>query len=447
MFSRDQVKGVTNEEITLSSYMINRMELWDRMLKGLAPWTMDADNPGVESLGIENAICREFANTVVSEMDTSLEIEELDEMYQKVINGLNEGIQDGLGLGEFAIKPIGDTGEYEIIPADRIIPFEFDSDGKLRRCAFVQVHPIGDTTVYYRLEIHELTKEGLRIRNRAFKGTDGNFGTEIQLTEIDEWAELETDITYPGMDRMDFGFYKNPLPNRIDKSPNGVSIFDSAIELIKKADIQFGRLDWEFESGERMVFGDYQTFKKDNNSKGYKWKAPHGKERMFVGMDSSDEFYHDHSPALRQADFISGLNEYLRQIERSVGLAYGDLSKNETVEKTATEILASKKRKYDMVTAIQKKLKTCLEDFAYSLAFYHDMYNQHIGFQCSFHDSIRTDEDTQRAQDRIDVQMGFMSKVEYRQKWYGEDEHTAIAKLTQAMQENQEFSENEGVIE
>lgn len=59
------------------------------------------------------------------------------------------------------------------------------------------------------------------------------------------------------------------------------------------------------------------------------------------------------------------------------------------------------------------------------------MYTQDIGFECTFHDSIKTDEETERAQDRLDVQMGIMSQVEYRQKWYSEDEKTASEKIAE----------------
>ncbi|MDY6309354.1 MAG: hypothetical protein SPL71_15150 [Oribacterium sp.] len=210
----------------------------------------------------------------------------------------------------------------------------------------------------------------------------------------------------------------------------GVSIYADAEDLIRKADIQFGRLDWEYSSGERLVFADYTALKKVQSGSGYKWKAPKGKDKMFVGVDGAENMWQEHSPEIRDESFINGLNEYKRQIEHAVSLSYGDLSKgDEVVEKTAQEIKASQNRKYNQVNAIQNNLKQCLEGFAEALAFYAAMYTQDIGFECTFHDSIKTDEETERAQDRIDVQIGVMSRVEYRQKWYGEDEKTAAQKI------------------
>ena len=51
---------------------------------------------------------------------------------------------------------------------------------------------------------------------------------------------------------------------------------------------------------------------------------------------------------------------------------------------------------------------------------------------CAFNDSILTDEEAERQQDRNDVSMGVMKLEEYRAKWYGEDPETAAANLPEA---------------
>lgn len=412
-------------KIDLTDMMANSIDLWEKMLEERAPWV---NGDSVVSLGLEAAVCREFSNVVLSEMDTTLGNEELDPLYQRAVADLFEHFQDGLGLGCMVVKPIGNTGKFEYISANNIIPVSYSDDGTLRDVVFLQVKRINDTETYVRAERHALTKEGLKIQNRAFRGTESSFGTPVPLDVVDEWASLPEEVTYP-IDRMDFGFYKNPLPNRIDRSKQGVSIFHTAIEKIKKADIQYGRLDWEYESGERAVMADWSFFDK---SQGH-FRMPKGKERMFIATEQ-DDAWHDHSPVLRDQSYINGLNEYKRQIEFDCALAYGDLSKNEQVEKTAQEIRAAKNRKYNMVNAIQKKLRVCLEDLAWAIAFYNLQYNSDLGFECSFHDSIKTDEETERTQDRLDVANGVMSKVEYRMKWYGEDEKTAAANIAKAME-------------
>ena len=430
MFSRDDMKRITAEEVTLSNEMVQRIELWDNMLKGRAPWLRDGLGNEYNSMQLESSICSEFANIALVEMDWSVSDEQLEELCRPAIESLNENLQLGLALGSMVIKPIGNTGDYEFVTEENIIPIEFDGGGNLKAVAFVEIRPYGDNDVYYRVETHRLTAEGLNISNQAFRGTKGNIGSRVGLDVFEDWARLAPDVTYPGMDRMDFGYYKNPIPNVIDKSPNGVSIYEKAVEHIKMADIQNSRLDWEFESAERMVFADYTTVEKTKQG----WHTPVNKKRLIVGADiDKTDGMDTFNPQIREVNFINGINEYLRMIERDCSLAYGDLSKNETIEKTATEILASRKRKYYRVTAIQNNLRSALEGFVDAMAFYAGKYTTGYEATFNFHDSIMTDEETERAQDRMDMSAGILSPVEYRMKWYGEDEETAAQKIANAV--------------
>lgn len=61
-------------------------------------------------------------------------------------------------------------------------------------------------------------------------------------------------------------------------------------------------------------------------------------------------------------------------------------------------------------------------------------YTSGYEFSCKFNDSILTDEETERQQDRQDVSMGVMTQLEYRMKWYNEDETTARSKLPEQNQ-------------
>ena len=215
------------------------------------------------------------------------------------------------------------------------------------------------------------------------------------------------------------------------------SVFDSAKDLIRLTDTQFGRLDWEFESGERAVDVEEIALKPavDPITNSYKFDTPQIRERLFRSLNiTGNDFYHEFSPQLRQADFIAGLEEYKRNIEFAVGLSYGDISNPQTVDKTATEIKASKARKYNTVSAIQNNLRTCLDDFVYSLAFYNALTTSGYEFICDFRDSILTDEDTERQRDMQDVSAGIMRPEEYRAKWYGETLETALKNLPQSAQ-------------
>lgn len=424
MFGYMTLKQIVGKDITLSDKMIDAINEWKQMLNGQADWITDS----IVSLGIEEGICREFADCALVEMETSLSNERLDRIYQKNISNLNENIQEGLALGSFVLKPLGEAAA-EFVSADKIIPISFGDDGKPNDIAFLTVKKVGDVDYFTRFERHYFINGNLTIENKCFHSqTSRDIGLPCSLESVEEWANIDPGpVTYPGMNRMDFGYYRNPIKNRIDGSACGVSVYESAVDLIRKADIQSARLDWEYESGERAIHVDNKVLKQDKSTGRFSMEKL--KKRLYRGLNleagKDQELLKEYSPEMRDEAFKRGLEEYKREIEFSVGLAYGDLSDVQEVAKTATEIKTSKNRKYNRVTAIQNNLYDCLEDFAAGLAFYNSMLNSGYEFSCKFNDSILTDEETERNQDRADVSMGAMQLWEYRKKWYGETEEQA----------------------
>lgn len=428
MFTMTTIQNLVGGEVAMTEEIMMKINEWNEMLTGQASWCSNSDY--ITSLRIEHGICREFADVVLNEMEVSVSNEKLNTLLQSCIEDLNENLQEGLGLGSFIIKPLG-KDKVEYIAADKFIPIHFDDTGKSDDCMFIQVKRQGTSQYYIRTERHDIRDGNLRIRNKAYKSFSQNtIGMEIPLSSVEEWKNFPEDITYKGMTQMDFGYFRTPLKNKIDGSPCGVSVFESAIEQIKKADIQGARIDWEFESGERAIHVDERAL--NTSIKGKKFLERLNKRlyrgfKLDAGKDT--ELFKEFSPELREEGFINGLEKYYRQIEFAVGLSYGDLSDAQYVEKTATEIKASKSRKYNRVTAIQDKLKVCLEDLVAGLAFYNGLYTSGYEFQCHFNDSILTDEEAERQQDRQDVSMGVMSLTEYRAKWYGETEEEAEKNL------------------
>lgn len=424
MFTTTEIQRIVGRDVALSERMIKSIELWNSMLNGTAPW-----NDRAPAIGVEIGIVREFADAVLNEMEAKVEDNDnLDNLFQEAIKDLNENLQDGLALGSFIIKPLL-SGGVEYVNADKFIPIEFNDKGGVNDCLFIQHKRTGEYEHYFRCERHTLTDKGLKITNKAYRSTSySNLGTQISLTSVSGWEDYPEEIIYSGMDKMDFGFYKNPIKNRVDGSPCGVSIYSNpaAINNIKRADIQGARIDWEYESGERAIHTDERALRYDGNRNTY--GLPKLDHRLYRGLNidtGNGDLFKEYSPEMRNAAFIEGLETYYRMIEFNVGLAYGDLSDTQQVDKTATEIKSAKQRKYNRVTAIQENLKSCLEGLVDALAFYSASYTSGYIFICNFNDSILTDEETERNQDRQDVSMGVQRPEEYRAKWYGEDIETA----------------------
>lgn len=423
LFPLKDIKQALGIKPAITDDMLSSIELWQNCFSGNAPWL----NDDVISLRLEQSITREFANITLNEMTASVSNDKLQKIFETATEDLNSELQSGLATGAMVIKPLGGD-KVQYISANAFVPIEFDARHRLVKVIFPEFKKIGDN-YYTRLEYHSLDKDkGLTITNTAYvSASEGQLGREIPLVAVDEWASLPNAVTYPAMLRPAFGYFRTPIKNTIDGSSCGVSVYANDINLIRKIDTQFGRLDWEFESGERAIHVDAAAFKKEGTEKLNK--------RLYKAVDvdlGDNELFKDFSPAIRQSDITDGLNTYLRRLDFSVGLAYGDLSDPDTVAKTATEILSAKNRKYNTVSAIQKQLKYCLDDLVYALAFYNSLTTSGYTFVCDFKDSILTDEQTERTQDIQDLSLGIMRPDEYRMKWYGEDEKTAKKNLPQS---------------
>lgn len=423
LFPLKDIKQALGVKLAITDDMMQSIEMWQKCFAGQAFWLSDS----VISLRLEQAITREFANITLNEMTASVSNDKLQKIFETATEDLNSELQSGLATGAMVIKPLGGD-KVQYISANAFVPIEFDARHRLVKVIFPEFKKIGDN-YYTRLEYHSLdTEKGLTITNTAYvSASEGQLGREIPLAAVDEWASLPNAVTYPAMLRPAFGYFRTPIKNTIDGSSCGVSVYANDINLIRKIDTQFGRLDWEFESGERAIHVDAAAFKKEGTEKLNK--------RLYKAVDvdlGDNELFKDFSPAIRQSDITDGLNTYLRRLEFSVGLAYGDLSDPDTVAKTATEILSAKNRKYNTVSAIQKQLKYCLDDLVYALAFYNSLTTSGYTFVCDFKDSILTDEQTERTQDIQDLSLGIMRPDEYRMKWYGEDEKTAKKNLPQS---------------
>ena len=427
----NDIKSVIKSNIAISSDMVAKIEAWYNAYSGKASWVKGR----IKSLRLEQSIVREFANISLNEMTASVSNEKLDTIFKDAIKDINYNFQLGLATGAMVIKPLGDN-RVQFLSQNSFIPLEYDSRGRLTKVIFPDVKQEGNNDYYTRLEIHTIDYvKGLTIENRAFHSKNkSELGREISLDLVSEWANLEKSITYPKMAKPAFGYYRNPIANTIDGSFVGVSVFENALDLVQKADVQFGRLDWEFESGERALFVDEGALKKDEHGN----ILPQYQNRLYRGLDieqgNGNGLFEEFTPQLRQSELIAGLDEYKRNIEFAVGLSYGDLSNPQNVDKTATEIKSAKQRKYNTVTAIQNALKDCLEDLVYALAFFNSMATQKYEFVCDFKDSILTDEAQEREQDEKDLANGTLRLEEYRAKWRGEDLDTALKNLPDTSQ-------------
>jgi len=463
MIGKNTIKQAIGSDIAISDPMITALELWSRMYINDAEWLSDT----VKSLNLPAAIASELSRLATLELEITIEgskrADYLNEQFDKVRDKLRDVIEFGSAKGGLVFKPYVDGVNINVdfVQADQFFPINFDSNGNITACVFVDQRKQGDA-YYTRLESHEMTtaedKNGkvtdvCLIKNMAYKSsTKDILGQQVPLSVIDDWRGLAPEATITDIDKPLFSYFRFPQANNIDPaSPLGVSGYARAVDLIKQADIQWSNLLWEFEATQAAIFVDVLAFGKDANGKPI---LPN--KRLYRAMETGSaegELFEAWTPNIREENILRGLDAILKKVEFTCGLAYGTLSDPQMVEKTATEIASAKQRSYATVVDIQKSVQTALDDLLYAMDTWATLSKLapkgKYTATYEFDDSVIVDKDAQFQQDLRLVQQGIMSPVEFRMRNFGEDEKTAkqkIADVRAAQEENSLFEDEQEEI-
>lgn len=432
MIGQSDIKQKMAVDVAVSLDMVNALQLWSQMYANQSPWL----NSEIKSLNLAASIADEIARAVTIEMVIDLSggprAEYLHKQISRVVPKLRQVVEYGAAKGGIVFKPYvdGDQIAVNFVQADQFYPVEFDSDGNLISCIFADQRQIG-TTYYTRLEYHQKIAGGVRIFNRAYSSTTKDtLGGAVPLAEVPEWADLLPAATVTGVDRPLFAYFRYPMANNVDpSSPLGVSCFSRAVDAIQDADRQWSRLLWEFESGERALYVDELAFDKDDSGKPILPNKRLYRALKTGGNVGDDSLFEDWTPTLRESNLLAGLDAILKRIEYQCGLAYGTLSDPNSIEKTATEIAASRQRSQATITDAQKALRVALDQLLYSMNVWASLNNLAPAgaYQAAydFDDSLVTDSDAQFSQDMRAVTMGVMPKWRFLVRNYGLTESEA----------------------
>ena len=385
MLHISDAKRALKVDVAISSEMQTAIDQWAAMFMDKAPWLDDT----TQSLGLAAAVAGEIARLTTVELESTItgspRADYLQGEYERALADLRSRVEIAAAGGGLVFKPYVD-GEHiavDCVPAWRFFPTAFNSQREVTGAVFVEQVTKGKT-YYTRMEHHQLTDDGYTIRNLAFSSlTRGTLGTPCSLGAVDEWADLEPELTIRYKDGTApegvlFSYFRMPLSNTVDpESPLGVSVYSRAVGLIKEADRQYSRILWEYEGSELAV---------DASQGALQVKGPDGRapvlpprsKRLFrelaIDHGQGGDLYKVFNPDIRDTSLFNGLDKILKRIEFNCNLAYGTLSDPQNVDKTAEEIRSSKQRSYSAVCDVQQALQDALEHLVWAMDFYATLY-------------------------------------------------------------------------
>ncbi len=366
-------------DIILSGQMENALALWAQMYETGGPWCTAKND--LHSLHIAASVAREFARLVTMELEVSLSgsprADYLAEQLAPFLDKLPNYTEIACALGGAVFKPYvsGDRLLVDVVQGDCFFPTTFDTTGRLTGAIFSEQLK-RKNTIYTRLERHEYAAGVQTIQNKAFASSStASLGQEIPLADVPEWADIAPEVRIE-VERPLFAYFRIPLANRNDRhSPLGASVYAPAVDTIHDADEQFGRLLWEYEGGQLAIDVDAAALRPTGDG-GVQMDQRSGRlyRGCMTGNVADRTLFNVFAPALRDEAYLRGLDGILKRIEFQCGLAYGTLSDPQNVDKTATEIMASKQRSYSTVKSIQHALQVALDDLLYAMNAYADLY-------------------------------------------------------------------------
>lgn len=441
------IETVERVETPLSDEMANALDNWYEMYLNRAWWLSEE----VKSLNLPAFISSEIARQIVLEMKWNItgktedgedvmnpRAEFLKTEFEKCINILRQKLEQGCAAGGMTIKPYPKDGHiyFDWTMDWSLYPIAFDDDGNLADIIFRDTFTEGKT-IYTRLERHTIEGDNVKITQRAFKSSAKDaIGTEVPLSSVDHWSQLEPEATVKNTGGQMFGWYKVAAANSIDvDSPMGASCFCKATDLIEQADRQYSRLLWEYEGSELAIDVD-PTVLRPKKTEGGGLEMPKLNQRLFRAVDADKgdrDLYNVFSPTIRDGSLVNGLNQLLMRIEDQCGLARGTLSEVSTEARTATELRIIKQRSYTTIADNQKTLEACLKDVVRAMDVYATLYDlaPEGDYDVSFgwDDSIITDTEQQMNERMTLLNTGIISKAEFREWYFNETKEQAAAAI------------------
>jgi len=386
LFKRE-IKERFGADILLSDTMESYIGRFYDITSGRPSWEDVEDD--IESINFAGFIDDVTAKLVTLDLGIELPDTPRGKYLQKqadyILQVINDKVSEAIGNCGLMFKPNGKNVDY--IEPGNFAPTETDSNGNILGCVFQSQVQRKDWT-YTRLEWHRFEdmagengeeRRIYRITNYCYKKRGINTlynspGDICKLSEVREWAGIEPDVALENIDHPLFAYFKNPTPNRIDRSsPLGVPIWHNAIKELKDLDVAWGRKSGEVWDSKHMTFLPQSTIKYADQRRTQLPRWVKGVE-MGVGVDA-DNSIHEHVSTLLTEQRIKDINSILAMISTKCGFSQGFFVLDEkTGIMTATQVEADDQETIQTIKNIRDALRDCLQNLMYGLNVMADLY-------------------------------------------------------------------------
>lgn len=346
---------------------------------------------------------------------------------------------------------LGRTRIEYIKDASLIIPYAYDNfniTGFIALDQWVEVEK--KKKIYYtHLTYHEFKaekqenneyKQVYRKYNELYKSKDPNeLGEEIdfesKFPDVEQLVEYDTDTPH-------FQIMKPPIANNLDiNTPMGISIFANSIDKLKAIDNKYDAFDQEFVDGKRRILVDRTALKSapQVNSDGSISQQLYfdKNDRTYVAMNGmQNQPIKEIAFTYRYRECIDSINSELNWYSSALGFGEEFYKFDGGGQATATEIISQNDDAFRTKQNYETIIKDVLIDLIKAICFLEGIELKENEIQIDFdYSRFENQEKTQQRLER-EVNLGITSKVEYREKVYGEEEAVAKEKIEEIKKDN-----------
>lgn len=396
------------------------------------------------SLGMAKRVCEDWANLLMNEKtDIVLGDEKSQETIERIFERnkfwrrANKNVEKyfALSIGAWVVSvenlPVNERGEIisrdgdvkiNLLHGENIVPITIENE-EVTECAFLSTNTNYADIV---LHIKNERNEYLIVSLRAY-GKNGDYKADMENIQI-----FDTKSSTPW-----FVILQPHIANNIDiNSPLGISVFANSIDTLKEIDLVFDSLANEFALGKKRIFiNEIPNFKRDpvtgeeipifDSNDVVLYQLPEAEDGKQSIVDVTQD--------LRVTEHKDGLQQLLNLLSYQCGFGTEHYKFDGGSVSTATQIISENSEMFRNIKKQEILIEDALVSLVHAVAYAVNNFTaDHINDEnvnITFDDSIIEDKASEIANDRLDVQLGVMSKAEYRAKWYGETEEEAQRKI------------------
>lgn len=375
---RREIEEKFDADILLSPEMETWIDRFYNITSGNPPWVDKEDD--ISSINFAGFIGDVTAGLVTLEATIKMPDTPRGKYLQKqadyVMQVLQDKVSEGISNAGIMFKPNGKNVDY--VEPGNFAPTDVDSNGNIWGCVF-QEQKKKDKYYYTRLEWHrfEDAEDGRRIyhiTNYAYKATGSmGIGKPCSLSEVEEWADLQENATLENIESPLFAYFKNPMPNRIDRtSPLGVPIWGNCMVELEDLDVAWSRKGGEVKDSKHMTFLPESVIQWADM---HNIKMPRFVRGMQMGVGDGENQIHEHVSTLLTEQRKEDINTTLSMISMKCGFSQGMFVFDEkTGMVTATQVEADDQETIRTIKNIRDTLQTCMGNLFYALNVMADIY-------------------------------------------------------------------------